>query len=197
MKSVQPAVILTALVLGGAVAASPVATADPSVVGTYTFEAEDGETATWNMTACPGDAPGCVRIFESGNPKRASWNGEAHYSVGSWILFVQQADAILCEDGTSAPGRNTYSWDNATLSGNVSIMTGGACGGDSKNLAIPFRLAKTGSVPAPPPAAPAPVAPVNVAPAAPAPGAPAGPVSEPVPPPPPATLLPAESLPAN
>ena len=172
--------------LGGAVSASPTAAAAaPSAVGIYTFEAEDGETATWNVTPCPGDPPGCVRVFESGNPKRMPWNGEAHYSVGSWILFVQQADAILCEDGTSAPGRNTYSWDNATLTGNVGIFSGGACSTEPMSLAIPFRLARTAGVPVSPPAAPAPAAPPTAA--------PAGPLPEPVPPPPPAAPLPAES----
>lgn len=141
-----------ALVVSGSVLASPAIAAPPATlttVGTYTFDAEDGETATWTLTACPGDPPGCVRVFESGNPKRASWNGEAHYSVGSWILFVQQSDAILCEDGTTVPGRNTYSWNNVTLSGNVSILTRGACGKEPGNLSIPFTLAKTGPAPMP------------------------------------------------
>lgn len=110
--------------------------------------------------------------------------------MGSWFLFVEQPDAILCEDGTSAPGRNTYSWDNATLSGNVSIFSRGACGSEPKNLAIPFRLNKTGSVAAPAPAAPPAVAPDIP----PQPGAAApGPLPQPAPPPPPAELLPAES----
>lgn len=174
-----PALVLGALVVVGAALAPPAA-ADPSAVGTYTFEAENGETATWNVTSCPGDAPGCVRVFGSGNPERASWNGEAHYSVGSWFMFVQQADAILCEDGTSVPGRSTYSWDNATLAGNVSVFTGGACGTEPKTVAIPFRLAKTGA--ALPPVAPAPQS---------------GPLPEPVPPPPPPALLPAESAAGN
>lgn len=150
MKLVAVLSTLSAVSALGTLLASP-ATADPSAVGVYTFEAEDGETATWNVTACPGDPPGCVRVFESGNPKRASWNGEAHYSVGSWILLVQQSDAILCEDGSTAPGRNTYSWDNSTMSGNVSIFSRGACGTEPKSLSIPFRLSRTGSGPMPNP----------------------------------------------
>lgn len=185
---------LAALVAGAAVLASLTqaspAAAEPSAVGTYTFDAEDGETATWNLTTCADDPPGCIRVSESGNSKRAPWNGEAHYSVGSWFLFVEQPDAILCEDGTSAPGRNTYSWDNSTLSGNVSIFSRGACGTEPKNLSIPFRLNKIGSVPVPVPDAPATVAPSIP----PQPGAAApGPLPQPVPPPPPAELLPAES----
>lgn len=188
----RSALLLSALA-GGLVLACPAA-AEPSAVGTYTFTAEDGESATWNLTPCVGNTPGCVRVSETGNSKRAPWSGEAHYSVGSWILFVQQSDAILCDDGTSAPGQNTYSWDNATLSGNVSIFNAGACGAEPGSLSIPFRLAKTGSVPAPVDAAP----PAPAAPAAPdaaeaAPAAPAGPVAETAPPPPPPAPLAAES----
>ncbi len=168
------------------------AAAEPSAVGTYTFDAEDGETATWNLTPCAGEAPGCIRVSESGNPKRAPWNGEARYSVGSWFLFVEQPDAILCEDGTSVPGRNTYSWTNATLSGNVSIYSRGACGNEPENLATGFRLIKTGSVAVPPPAAPAAVTP-NVPPQPTV----AAPLPQPAPPPPPVELLPAESPAGN
>ncbi len=139
------------LILGSAATGSPTAAANPGVTGSYTFTAEDGEAATWSIAQCPGNPPGCLRVAEFGNSKRAPWAGEAHYSVGSWFMFVQQPDAILCEDGTSAPGRSTYSWDNSTLSGNASVFSGGACGTEPKTLAIPFRLAKYGSVPLPSP----------------------------------------------
>lgn len=139
------------LILGGLATDSVTAAADPGLTGSYIFTAEDGEDATWSIAQCPGNPPGCLRVAAFGNSKRAPWAGEAHYSVGSWFMFVQQPDAILCEDGTSAPGRSTYSWDNSTLSGNASVFSGGACGTEPKTLAIPFRLAKNGSVPLPSP----------------------------------------------
>ena len=67
--------------------------------------------------------------------------------MGSWILFVDQSDAILCNDGTSVPGRNNYSWDATSLSGYASIFSGGACNAAPQSLAIPFKLTKTGSGP--------------------------------------------------
>lgn len=139
------------LVLGSLAAGSPTAGADPGVTGSYTFTAENGEEATWSIAQCPGNPPGCLRVAEFGNSKRAPWAGEAHYSVGSWFMFVQQPDAILCEDGESVPGRNTYSWDNSTLSGYASVFTAGACGTEPKSLAIPFRLARNGPAPLPSP----------------------------------------------
>lgn len=168
-----------------AVTAAIPAAADSDVFGTYAFTAEDGETATWTLTPCAGDAPGCVRVSETGNAKRAPWSGDAHWSVGSVILFVEQPDAILCEDGSSVPGRNTYSWDGASMSGSASIITNGACGVESTALSIPFRLNRIGAAEAGPPPAPAPGPAAAAAPGAPAPA--------PEPAPPPAAPLAAES----
>ena len=157
------AAVITALAAGGVAWAAPAA-ADPEVFGTYTFVADDGESATWMLTPCADNAPGCVRVSETGNSKRAPWSGDAHWSVGSLILFVQQPDAILCEDGPAAPGMNTYSWDGGSMSGSVSILTNGACGKKSASLSIPFRLTRVGAAEVQPPTA----APTGVAPAAPA-----------------------------
>ena len=158
--------IAAALAAGGVAWAAPAA-ADSDVFGTYAFAADDGENATWILTPCADNAPGCVRVAETGNSKRAPWSGDAHWSVGSLILFVQQPDAILCEGGAPAPGTNTYSWEGASMSGSVSILTNGACGKKSASLSIPFTLTRIGvaEVQAPP------VAPAGVAPAA-APAAP-------------------------
>lgn len=139
-----------ALAAGTLASAAP-ATADADVFGTYAFTADDGESATWTLSPCADNAPGCVHVSETGNAKRAPWSGDAHWSVGSLILFVAQPDAILCEDGSSVPGSNTYSWDGASMSGSVSILTNGACGVKSTSLSIPFKLSRIGAAEAPPP----------------------------------------------
>jgi VanZ family protein len=136
--------LASAAAVGGMACAAPAA-ADSEVFGTYAFAAEDGENATWTLTPCADNPPGCVRVSETGNAKRAPWSGDAHWAVGSLILFVQQPDAILCEDGASAPGLNTYSWEGSSLSGSVSIITKGACGTKSASLSIPFRLTRLGA----------------------------------------------------
>ena len=86
-------------------------------------------------------------MAETGNAKRAPWNANAYWTVGSWILFVEQSDAILCNDGSSAPGRNNYSWDATNLNGYASIFSSGACDVEPQSLAIPFALTKTGGAP--------------------------------------------------
>ena len=169
------------LVLGGAgLAVAGPAAAAPGALGGYTFEGEDGESATWTLTACADGGDNCVQVAETGNSKRAPWTGTAFVTVGSWIMFVNQPDAILCDDGSSVPGVNNYSWNNDNLSGYASINTVGACGKGPESLAIPFQLTRTGDAilypdapiydapPAPPAAEPPPAAPEG----APAPAAP-------------------------
>ena len=85
-----------------------------------------------------------MHIAETGNAKRRPWSADAHWTVGDWITFVQQPDAILCSGGGSAPGLNNYSWDATTLSGYTSIFTGSACGTEAQSVAIPFTLTKIG-----------------------------------------------------
>lgn len=175
----------SALVLAGVATASPATAADPSVFGTYTLESEDGESATWNLAPCAADGPGCVRVSETGNTNRAPWSADAHLSVGSWIMFVPQPDAIRCEDGTAVPGVNTYSWDAAALTGSVSILSRGACGTKPASISIPFALTKTGTGPVQ-----YPTAPIDVEPLLPDPSPAA---AAPIAPPPPAGPLPAEA----
>ena len=163
----------------GLIIAGPVE-ADPGSLGGYTFEAVDGESATWNLTPCLEPADNCVQVAETGSAKRAPWTGTAYVTVGSWIMFVNQPDAILCDDGSSVPGVNNYSWSGANLSGYASINTAGVCGKPPESLAIPFQLTRSGvaveypdapvyDAPIVPQEAPPPVAPE----AAPAPAEPA------------------------
>lgn len=118
--------------------------ADPNALGTYTYESDAGESATWTVTPCAQDSLHCVNVAETGNSKRAPWNANAYWTVGSWILFVEQPDAVLCNDGSAEPGRNNYSWNATDLSGFASILSPGACGGDAASIAVPFDLTKTG-----------------------------------------------------
>lgn len=139
-------VVASALIAGGAAigTAGSANAADPNALGTYIFDGDGGESATWTLTPCIDDSDQCVHVASSGSSKHAPWSADAHWTVGSWILFVEQPDAVSCPSGGSAGGRNNYSWDASTLSGYASIFSG-ACGGDPESLAIPFTLTRTGS----------------------------------------------------
>jgi hypothetical protein len=182
------AAVASVFVAGGfGVGLAVPANADPDALGSYTFEGEDGEMANWALMPCPEPADNCVQVSETGNSKRAPWTSTAYVTVGSWIMFVNQPDAILCGDGTSVPGVNNYSWSATGLAGYASINTGGACGKEAQSLAIPFQLSKVGG--------PIlyPTAPIYDAPVAPLPAeTPAAPNTESAP----AESMPAESDPA-
>lgn len=121
--------------------------ADPNALGTYNFEASDGEVSVWTVTPCKVDQLHCVHISATGNHLRQAFSGDAYWTVGSWIMFVDQADAILCANGTSEPGRNTYSWDATSLNGSASLFAEAACGQEAGGVSIPFTLTKTGGPP--------------------------------------------------
>jgi hypothetical protein len=147
------AVFLTGVGLGLAAPASaedaavPQILADPNALGTYTFEASSGEASVWTVTPCKIDQLHCVHVSATGNKLREPFSGDAYWTVGSWIMFVDQPDAILCSDGRSEPGRNTYAWDATSLSGSASLFTAGACGQEGGSVSIPFDLTKTGGPP--------------------------------------------------
>ena len=130
--------------------AGPANAADPNALGTYTFEAEDGESATWTVSPCSDpDDNHCVFVSSTGSGSRGPWAANAYWTVGSWILFVNQPDAIVCGGGGGVvPGVNNYSWDATAMTGYMSINTAeGDCGAAAESIAVPFTLTKTGSGP--------------------------------------------------
>lgn len=143
-------VVASAIVAGGAAVglSGPANAADPNALGTYTFEGDGGEVATWTLTPCIDDSDQCVHVAASGSSKHGPWSADAHWTVGSWILFVDQPDAVSCPSGESAPGTNNYSWDAATHTGYASINSA-ACGEDA-SIAIPFTLTRIGIPPVAP-----------------------------------------------
>lgn len=147
--------VVSAFVAGSAAVglAGPANATDANALGTYTFEGDGGESATWTLTPCIDDSDHCVHVAASGSSKHAPWSADAHWTVGSWILFVDQPDAVSCDSGGSAPGSNNYSWDAGSGTGYASIFSG-ACGGDPQSIAIPFTLTKVGGGPAVAPTAP-------------------------------------------
>ena len=112
--------------------------------GTYTIDYGES-TGTWTVIPCEDDAPfvQCVHVSEFGTPL-APWQADAHWSVGSWSLFVERPDVLECGDGTSHPARATYSLDAATLSGYISIFDDAVCGDEPRTLYAPISLTKTG-----------------------------------------------------
>ena len=112
--------------------------------GTYTFQWDGGNAATWTVTPCGDQLDQCVHVSETGNSAAQPWSGDAHWSVGYWSMFVDRQDMITCDDGKKVPGRATYSWDAVTLSGTGSIFNTGVCGDEPGTLSSAFTLTKIG-----------------------------------------------------
>ncbi|MGB0971723.1 MAG: hypothetical protein ACPGVG_12285, partial [Mycobacterium sp.] len=122
-------------------------------VGTYEFEGKSLGPYTWIASPCEGDAPQCIEIaeFDTDDVARANphWRGNAHWRVGSWIMFVVVPNAIECEDGTEHDFRVNYSWDAVEDTGWRSFNDPGICGGDPETVALPFKLNRLGPPPLP------------------------------------------------
>ncbi len=126
-----------------------------NAVGTYEFEGKSVGKRIWTATPCQDDAPQCIRVteFDADDVARtnANWSGNAHWQVGSWIMFVVVPNAIECEDGTEHDFRVNYSWDAVENTGQRSFNDPGICDDEATTVANPFTLHKMGP---PPPALP-------------------------------------------
>ena len=134
-----------------------------------------------------------IGAFGSPSPAEdlPGWSAEAHWQVGSWIMFVDEPAAVVCDDGTEHNMRVNYSWDAAADSGSRSFLDTGICDGEAQSVSAPYTLTRLGPPPAPPPVEvppPPPLAPLLLPPLA----------AEAVPPPPGVPLPPlaAEAPPA-
>jgi len=151
-----PKWVATALVLASSVAAvglaGPASATDQITqngIGTYKFRVTHG-SATWIATTCADDANQCIHVTElRGKRKIPRWSANAYWSVGSWIMFVDESNVLKCKDGTTHDLRVNYSWDAATNEGWRSYFDPGICNGKARTRATPFKLIKTGP---PPPA---------------------------------------------
>jgi hypothetical protein len=138
IRGVTAFVIFAALAVGFA---SPASADDFS--GTYKID-YGGDTATWTVTPCDDEAfVSCVHVAESGS-KLAPWQSDAFWSVGSWSLFAERPDVLVCSDGTNHPARATYALDAVTLTGNISIFDNKVCSDEARTLYAPITLTKTG-----------------------------------------------------
>lgn len=76
-------------------------------------------------------------VQSTGSGKRAPWAGNAYWTVGSWIPFVNQP-MRSCAAARQRLGLNNYSWDATNLTGYVSINTvEGDCGAGPESVAVP------------------------------------------------------------
>lgn len=111
---------LTAAVVAAGVSfglASPAWADDMS--GTYALNllgATPGPHTTWIASSTCAPSGGCVAHITSSS----GWSGDAQLAGDRWTMTVDRPDGQSCPDGTRHSESQTWSWDVAALSGQVS-----------------------------------------------------------------------------
>jgi hypothetical protein len=108
---------------GVVVAGLAVALAGPASAedfgGTYSLTligAVGGGNALWTANSSCAPSGGCVSHISSST----GWSGDAQLAGGRWTMTVNRRDGQSCPDGSRHSESQTWSWDAATLSGQVS-----------------------------------------------------------------------------
>jgi hypothetical protein len=86
--------------------------------GTYSLNliGAPGAHTSWTAkSACPPSG-GCVAHITSSS----GWSGDAQLAGDRWTMTVDRPDGQSCPDGTRHSELQTWSWDRAALTGQVS-----------------------------------------------------------------------------
>lgn len=143
-RSVSAAVGLSAgalavLLAGFGLMSPTLASADPALNGTYTYDVTEeidrgapvdiDALRTWTVTPC---GPGCAHVSSSrgdGLGATAAYTGDLQLVDGVWQMTVSRPDLAVCNDGRSLPGTVVYSVDPATLTGTANGTLASDCDG--------------------------------------------------------------------
>lgn len=165
--------IFSAVALGIALESGDRASAvAPPPDGTYSFNQAGVSGVTWTITALCDQPSGtrnqadysdpvtwafqCALNIVSTTPeqitradKLQNFSGRARLSSVLWTFKVDQADGVSCPDGSTAPSTETYSFDDATLTGTHTTLHGAVCGMQPDMKKQPFSLQLVGPPPSP------------------------------------------------
>ena len=86
--------------------------------GTYALNLNGatGAPTSWTaQSACPPSG-GCVAHITSSS----GWSGDAQLAGDRWTMTVDRPDGQSCPDGSRRSELQTWSWDTASLTGQVS-----------------------------------------------------------------------------
>lgn len=140
--------------------------------GTYSFDQAGVSGVTWTITALCDQPSGtrnqadytdpvtwafqCALNIVSSTPEQISradklqnFSGRARLSSVLWTFKVDKADGVSCPGGGTAPSTETYSFDDATMSGTHTSLHGAECGLQPAMSKQPFSLHLVGPPPSP------------------------------------------------
>jgi hypothetical protein len=123
----------------------PTARAD-MLVGNYRVDTnrDPGHLWIWSINLCTPQAPGCLAVYGTPQPngQAAPYRGDAHLSNGRYTMAVDVPDGVRCVV-QFFPSHDVYSWDAASLGGQVvSTFDTGCGGGPGGSNTYPFSLVR-------------------------------------------------------
>jgi hypothetical protein len=140
--------------------------------GNYSFNQAGVSGVTWTITALCDQPSGtrnqadysdpvtfafqCALNIVSATPeqitradKLQNFSGRARLSSVLWTFKLDQADGVSCPGGGTAPSTETYSFDDATLTGTHTSLHNAECGLEPSMSKQPFSLQLVGPPPSP------------------------------------------------
>jgi len=147
-------VVMSALLVSAAVLLAPPSSA--MYFGSYALHIPDRrDFHTWIWAAeAPCRNPDnskrrdCINVVTIPQPvaKAKSGFGEAHLADGRYTMIIEEPFGLRCGDiyyGPTIPTHDVYSWDDATLAGElVSSFDEGCDGAPGGTLTYPFTLTR-------------------------------------------------------
>ncbi|OMC45156.1 hypothetical protein A5745_15410 [Mycobacterium sp. IS-2888] len=142
--SVKRFAVAIALATAGLTLA-PTAHAD-MLVGNYRVltNRDPGHVWIWAIRPCRDRSPGCVSMqaVPQPNGQAAPWKADAHLSNGQYTMTVDVPDGVRCVV-QFFPSHDVYTWDAASLAGQVvSTYDTGCGGGPGGTDTYPFSLVR-------------------------------------------------------
>lgn len=150
------ATVLATAVLG---LAGP-ARADQVMQGVYSYTQGDVHAEWTIFPSCVptvGDLrdnlelPVACRLHVAPTPANVVSGGDARLTGGQWMFSTDIKDGMTCPDGSSAPIREVYEFDDLTMTGTRSVSNNNVCNGTvaAKLAKYPFTLAFARPLPMP------------------------------------------------
>lgn len=144
----------------------------PPPDGAYSFSEAGVSRVTWTITALCDQPSGTRNMNDYSDPvtwafqcalnvasttpqqitradKLQNFSARARLTSVLWTFQVNQAEGVLCPDGSTAPSTETYAFSDENMSGTHTTLHGAVCGLAPDMKKEPFSLQLVGPPPSP------------------------------------------------
>lgn len=131
MKALKVVIAAAALTAAGMVATPPANAM--MTLGNYDVLTNRYDRASWvwGIAACiPEKSLDCVDVSGIARLKYYyEYSGKAHLSGDTYTMVVDVPDGLRCPMGQVLPSRDTYTWNQVTLAGEINSVYDAGCFG--------------------------------------------------------------------